>query len=95
VSDQADQVLWLRSLFEELGYPQNNSTPLFCDNQGTVACTHDPQSHSRMKRIDIRAHFISDSVNRKLIDVHHIPGTENPAGLLTNPFTVTSTTNGS
>lgn len=60
----ARQVLWLRSLFHELGFTQNFPTPLYCDNQGTVACTHDPQSHSRMKHIDIRAHFICDCVNR-------------------------------
>ena len=82
----ARQVLWLRSLFHELGYPQKQPTPLYCDNQGTVTCTHDPQSHSRMKHIDIQAHFIRDSVNRRLVDVHHIPGTQNPADLLTKPL---------
>jgi hypothetical protein len=82
----ACQVLWLRSLFHELGYAQNFPTPLYCDNQGTVACTHDPQSHSRMKHIDIRAHFIRDCINRRLIDVHHITGIENPADLLTKPL---------
>ena len=40
-----------------------------------------------MKHIDIRAHFICDSVNKRLVDVHHIPGTENPADLLTKPLT--------
>jgi Reverse transcriptase (RNA-dependent DNA polymerase) len=85
-SHGARQVLWLRSLFEELGFNQNTPTPLYCDNQGTVTCTHDPQSHSRMKHIDIRAHFIRDCVNNRLIDVHHIPGTENPADLLTKPL---------
>lgn len=82
----ARQIIWLRSLFEELGFTQEQPTPLYCDNQGTVACTHDPQAHSRMKHIDIRAHFIRDSVNRRLIDVHHIPGIENPADLLTKPL---------
>jgi hypothetical protein len=72
----ARQIIWLWSLFEELGFPQLNPTPLYCDNQGTVACTHDPQAHSRMKHIDIQAHFIRDSVNRRFIDVHHIPGAE-------------------
>jgi hypothetical protein len=60
----AQHIIWLRSLFIELGFPQNASTPLYCDNQGTVACTHDPQAHSQMKHIDIHAHFIRDSVNR-------------------------------
>ncbi len=82
----ARQILWLRSLFNEISFPQRNPTPLFCDNQGTVTCTHDPQSHSRMKHIDIRAHFIRDAVNNRLIDIHHIPGTDNPADLLTKPL---------
>src|SRR5258708_2222703 len=58
------QILWQQSLFKELGFHQTNATPLYCDNQGTVACTHDPQSHSCMKHIDIRAYFIRDAVNR-------------------------------
>jgi hypothetical protein len=79
----ARQIIWLRSLFRELGFPQDHASILFCDNQGTVACTHDPHSHSRMKHIDIRAHFIRDCVNRRIVDVHHIPGAQNPADLLT------------
>jgi hypothetical protein len=80
------QIIWLCSLFEELGFPQQNPTPLYCDNQGTVACTHDPQAHLRMKHINICAHFICNSVNKRLIDIHHIPRTENPANLLTKPL---------
>jgi hypothetical protein len=82
----ARQIIWLRALFTELGYPQEQATVLYCDNQGTVACTHDPHSHSRMKHIDLRAHFIRECVNRRIIDVHHIPGSQNPADLLTKPL---------
>jgi hypothetical protein len=79
----ARQIIWLRSLFSELGFPQPEATLLNCDNLGTVACTHDPHSHSRMKHIDIRAHFIRDCVNNGVIDVHHIAGIDNPSDLLT------------
>jgi hypothetical protein len=44
------------------------------------------QHHSRMKHINIRFHFIRDCVQKKLIDVIHIPGTENVADLLTKPL---------
>jgi len=80
-SHSARQILWLRSLFQELGFPQDQPTPLYCDNQGTVTCSHNPQSHSRVKHINIR-----DIVNRRLIDIHHIPGAENPADLLIGPL---------
>ena len=39
-----------------------------------------------MKHIDIRAHFIRDCVNNGVINVHHIPGVENPSDLLTKPL---------
>jgi len=82
----ARHIIWLRSLFDELGFPQRDPSILYCDNQGTVACTHDPHAHSRMKHIDIRQHFIRACVNNRIIDVHHIPGTQNPADLLTKPL---------
>jgi hypothetical protein len=82
----ARQLIWLRYLLEELGYPQTTATPLFCDNQGTIACTHDPHSHTQMKHIDIRAHFIRDCVNKRLIDVHYISNQFNTADLLTKPL---------
>jgi Reverse transcriptase (RNA-dependent DNA polymerase) len=79
-------IIWFCSLFQELGFNQKQPTVLYCDNKGTVVCMHDPHSHSQMKHIDIRAHFICDCVNKELIDVHHIPGTENPSDLLTKPL---------
>ena len=62
------------------------TTVLFCDNKGTVSCTHDPHSHSQMKHIDIRVHFIRDCVNSKIIDVHHISGVDNTVDVLTKPL---------
>ncbi len=82
----ACQILWMRQLFAELGFPQPESTVLFCDNNGTIACTHDPHGHTRMKHIDIRYHFIRDCVNKRLIDVHRVSGKENLADIFTKPL---------
>ena len=79
-------ILWFRNLFLELGYPQTNPTTLFCDNQGTVSCTHDPHGHTKMKHIAIRYHFIRDCVNKRIIDVIHIPNYSNIADLFTKPL---------
>jgi hypothetical protein len=87
------EYIWSRTLFKELGFTQNNPTTLFCNNKGTVSCTHDPHSHSQMKHIDIRAHYIRDCMNMRAIDVHHISGVDNPSDLLTKPLN-TFTPNG-
>ena len=81
-----NRIIWLRSLFFELGFPQNEPSVLHCDNRGTVVCTHDPHSHNRMKHIDICIHFIHDCVNRRLMNVKHIPSVKNPSDLLTKPL---------
>jgi hypothetical protein len=79
------QLIWLGSLFNGLGFPQGPTT-LFYDNKGTIACIHNLHSHSQMKHINIRVHFILDCVNQHLIDVHHIPGIDNIADVLTKPL---------
>lgn len=82
----AKQILWTRSILSELGYRILSETVLYCDNQGTVHCTHDPMNHSAMKHIDIRIHFIRDCVTKKLILVLYIPGNENLSDILTKPL---------
>jgi hypothetical protein len=75
------EVLWLRNMFVELGYPQESPTTIFCDSQGTVACTHDPHTHSKMKHISIHEHFICDCITKCLITVVCIDGKDNDADI--------------
>ena len=79
-------ILWFQNLFAELSFPQTQPMSLFCDNQGTVTCTHDPHAHSKMKHISIHEHFICDCVIKCLIDVIHVSNKENIANLLTKPL---------
>ena|ERR1700761_8558366 len=79
----AHDVLWFCNLFAELGFTQSQPTSLFCDNQGMVACTHNPHAHSKMKHILICEHFIRNCVMKWLIDVIHVSNKENTADLLT------------
>jgi transposase InsO family protein len=79
----AKQCIWTRTVATELELPLYGATHLFCDNQGTVACTQNPHHHASMKHIDIRVHFIRDCVNEGFIKVIHIPGGQMIADVLT------------
>jgi hypothetical protein len=83
VAHAIKQILWTRYLAQELGLNQDRPTVLYCDNQGTIPCTHDPEHHSKMKHIDLRIHFIRDTVSKQLVTVQFLPGAENIADLLT------------
>ena len=60
------EVLWMRSLLKELGFPQINSpTIIKQDNQLSIALAYNPIYHGRTKHIDISHHFIRECVKNK------------------------------
>jgi hypothetical protein len=64
---------------------QQEAKTIYCDNNGTIASTHDPHGHTRMKHIDIRIHFIRERVNDGtiMIKVDRVSGKVNPADIFT------------
>src|SRR3982074_2233528 len=56
------EALWLKQLLNEIGLTQSQPVLIRFDNQGCIALTKNPAYHSRTKHIDIRHHFIRDSV---------------------------------
>lgn len=60
-----NEALWLRSLFTELGLTPEPPTTMFVDNRGTIEFTHNVGFHARSKHIDIRHHFIRDSITSR------------------------------
>lgn len=61
------EVLWLRTLFIELGAPRHAKeiSAIYCDNQGAIALSKNPGFHGRSKHIDIRYRFIRHHVNEE------------------------------
>ena len=57
----AQEAIWLRSLLKSLSFKQSKATKLYEDNQGAIALTKNPKTHSRTKHIDIKYHYIRDS----------------------------------
>jgi hypothetical protein len=86
VTHCAHDVLWFHNLFAELGYPQESATIIFCDNQGTIAYTHDSHTHSKMKYISIQEYFICNCISHGLISIVYINGRDNNADIFTKPL---------
>src|ERR1700733_4006563 len=82
LSDTGRQVVWIESLFQELGYNMQQ-IPICADNQGSIFIGSNPVQKRRTKHIDIRYHYICELIEDKKVSVFFIPGTENPADMLT------------
>ena len=68
----AKQILWHRSLFNELKIPQPETSTLFSDNQAAISISHHPKVHACMKHINIAHHFLCDLVKSGMIKIIYI-----------------------
>jgi len=80
------QALYLRSVLHELGFPQPDPTPLFCDNQSAINMINARVPTDRSRHILIQYFAIQDWKEDGLITLCHIPGVINPADDLTKPL---------
>jgi len=80
------EIVWMRYLFEELGYDMSCPSPLLVDNKSAIQVTKHPEHQSAMKHVHRAYHWIRDQVERKQIAVSHIPGDENPTDIFTKPL---------
>jgi hypothetical protein len=80
------QAKWMHAWMTEVGMEQELPGILHCDNCGTVDLTKTMKSHSKVKHIDIRHHYIWELIQKGELKVDFIRGNENPADLFTKPL---------
>ncbi|KAM1225355.1 hypothetical protein ACFX2G_045082 [Malus domestica] len=61
------ELLWLRRLLEELGWPSMSASNLFCDNKAAIDISHNPIQHDRTKHVEVDRHFIKEKLDRNII----------------------------
>jgi hypothetical protein len=82
LSDCCKQAVWARQLLEGLGYTME-AIPIAGDNQGSLFTANNPVANNRTKHIDIRYHYIRECIVDGDVEVLYLPGSDNPADLLT------------
>jgi hypothetical protein len=82
----AQQLKWMYAWMAEAQLEQSLPGVLYCDNRGAVDLTKTTKSHSKVKHIDIRHHFIRELVHEGELKVEPVCGDANPADLFTKPL---------
>ena len=77
------EVAWLRRLLAGIDLLQKDPTTIFEDNQGAMALSKNPKNHSRTKHIDVKFHYVRESVDNGTIAVEYRPTAEMIADTLT------------
>ena len=66
------EIIWLRGLLTELGFPQNSATPLYADNTSAIQIAANPVFHERTKHIEVDCHSIREAFDTRIVSLPHI-----------------------
>jgi hypothetical protein len=88
LTDAAKEIKWIRQLFDELHYgiTPRPSTILKTDNQGALALAKNPVHHTRSKHIDIKHHYIRETIAQGIVWLEHVSTSDMAADFLTKPL---------
>jgi hypothetical protein len=75
--------LYLRSILDELGVPQQYATVIYEDNHGALLMANAAQPTKQSRHIDIREYALLDWVERDLITLEDIASGLNASDILT------------
>ena len=67
------EVVWLRSLLADIGFPQKRPTVVGEDNQGALCLAKNPKDHNRTKHIDIKYHYTRQLICSNQLEIEYIP----------------------
>jgi len=76
------QVLWIKQQLKDFNVDME-TVPILCDNTSAINISKNPCQHKRTKHIDIRHHFLRDSVEKGMISMKFCPTDEQIADIFT------------
>ena len=76
-------IVYVRQLLEFLRHAPPGPTPLYIDNQGTVAVARDPLTNNALKHVRRRHFFVQECEEAGEVGVLPIESSRNPADIFT------------
>lgn len=81
------EIMWLRQLLSELGFPQLEPTPIFADSASMITLAEDYSgNHKRVKHYITRINFLIEQVKAGIVKFEHVSTDINIADILTKPL---------
>jgi hypothetical protein len=83
MSAACSEIIWLRGLSVELGFPQTEPTSLYADNTSAIQIVANPVFHESTKHIEVDCHSISDAYDDQIMLLPHVSTQFQVANILT------------
>jgi len=73
IAQGATKIVWLKSLFSEVGYPCAHVHVLWSDNIAAKSIVENPVFHARTKHLEIDIHFMREKVENGVVEIRYVP----------------------
>lgn len=77
------ELLWLKKLMDEIGYPTCSAMNMFCDNKAAISIARNPVQHDRTKHVEIDRHFIKQKLDENVVLFPFVKSEDQLADILT------------
>ena len=85
-SEAAKEIVWVRLLLYDLGFPQGEATILYEDNQSTIKLIASENYHAKTKHIDVQYHYVKEQYRNNVLSVVYLSTTDMTSDMLTKPL---------
>ncbi|KAD4888381.1 hypothetical protein E3N88_20454 [Mikania micrantha] len=85
LADAVAELIWLKSLLQELGVVSQSPT-LWCDNLGATYLSANPVFHARTKHVEVDFHFVREQVAQGKLNVKFISTNDQLADVFAKPL---------
>lgn len=85
LTEVTKEVIWMRGLLAELGYPQEEATVVYQDNTSAIRLSEMFGSEARTRHLVNRLNFIRQEIQHGTIALEYIPTEHMVADILTGP----------
>ena len=82
----AKEAIWLQNFFHDIFGTPHSLVTLYCDNQLAIELAYDNAFYAHMKHIDIRFHFIQETVDSSKILISYCLTNKMAMDLFTKPL---------
>jgi hypothetical protein len=80
------EAVWIHQLLGELGLPVQTSTTIYCDNQSAIQVVDNPVSHSKMKHVELHAHYLRQLVHENIVSLEYCRTNDQVVDIFTKPL---------